>query len=263
MNIKLTSSLILVLGLLLNACSSNTPAPTATILPTTTATNTITLEPTITPTITLTPTSTPKPTVTPNLAATQQYEEFFGVVQDIFDAGQIDTTDGRYVQMDDYKDEIQGKLSYSWADENVEARNFIVQADFEWSSTFETTNLSGCGFVFRLQPNGDHYLILLDRVQGVKLASHTDRGTYSMGSPTNGKGKISSFGSNPYHATFTFVVTDLKAYVYVNDIYYGEYKLLDYRITDSGPFSGAVLSAEDYASTNCSITNTQAWIMDD
>ena len=59
------------------------------------------------------------------------------------------------------------------------------------------------------------------------------------------------------------VVNDLKTYVYVNDVYYGEYKLLDYRITESGPFAGAVLSAtrEGYG-TRCTITNLQAWIMD-
>ncbi len=78
-------------------------------------------------------------------------------------------------------------------------------------------------------------LIILDKFQGVKLASSTDRGTYSMGSPAKGKGKVADFGSDPSRATFTLVVNELKTYVYVNDIYYGEYKLLDYRITNFGP----------------------------
>ena len=84
-----------------------------------------------------------------------------------------------------------------------------------------------------------------------------------MGSPQNGDEKISDFGPGPYHATFTLVVNDLKSYVYVNDTYYGEYKLLDYRITDSGLLSGAVLSAtsEGYG-TRCNMTNIRAWIID-
>ena len=249
----------LVLMLMLSACGASAPAATSTL----TATVTSTIVPTFTATLTLTPTKTPLPTATPNLAATQQYEDFFAVVQKIHAAGQIPNTDGRYLELDDYTDEVANKLSYEYADTDVSAKNFIVLGDFEWNNAINTTNISGCGFVYRVQPNMDHYLIVLDAFSGVKLASSTDRGTYSMGSPQNGDEKISDFGSDPYRATFTLVVNDLKSYVYVNDVYQGEYKLLDYRITDSGLLSGAVLSAtsEGYG-TRCKITNMQAWIID-
>ena len=264
MNTKMSKSALLVLTaltLILSACGASAPAATATVLPSATSTNTAL--PTFTPTVTLTPTRTPKPTATPNMTATQQYNDFFAVVQKVHDAGQISTTDGKYVELDDYQDEVASKLSYSWGDTSVSARNFVVQADFMWSTAIKTTNLSGCGFVYRMQSNTDHYLILLDAYAGVKLASSTDRGTYSMGSPSNGDGKPVNYGSGPYKAKFTMVVNDLKTYVYVNDVYYGEYKLLDYRITESGPFAGAVLSAtrEGYG-TRCTITKLQAWIID-
>ena len=114
-----------------------------------------------------------------------------------------------------------------------------------------------------MQPNKDHYLIVLDAFGGVKLASSTDRGTYSMGSPSNGDTNKSDFGSGPYQATFTLAVNDLKSYVYVNDDYYGEYKLLDYRITDSGPLASAVLSATDTGyGTRCTMTQVQAWVIE-
>ena len=84
-----------------------------------------------------------------------------------------------------------------------------------------------------------------------------------MGLPQDGDKKISDFGVGPYHATLTLVVNDLKSYVYVDDTYAGEYKLLDYRITDSGLLSGAVLSAtSDGYGTRCNMTNIQAWIID-
>lgn len=168
--------------------------------------------------------------------------------------------DGSYVQLDDFQDQLANKLSYTWGDTSVRAKNFIVQADFEWSTGVNTTDLSGCGFVYRMQSNKDHYLILLDSYAGVKLASSTDRGTYSMGSPSKGDRKTGSYGSNPFRATFVMVVYDLKTYVYVDDVYYGEYTLLDYRITESGPFAGAMLSAASV--TSCSITNIQAWIIE-
>ena len=185
-------------------------------------------------------------------------------MQKYHDAGQISTTEGEYVQLEDYRNDLAYKLSYEWAETGVSAKNFIVRADFEWSNAIHTANISGCGFVFRVQEsNQDHYLIILDAFSGVKLASSTDRGTYSMGSPQNGNKKVSDFGPGPYQATFAMVVNDLKTYVYVNDTYQGEYKLLDYRITDSGLLSPAVLSAasEGYG-TRCKMTNVRAWIID-
>ena len=249
----------LTLALVLSACGARAPAATSTLPKTVTST----VVPTFTATATVISTKTPPPTATPNLEATQQYEDFFAVVQRIHEAGQIPSTNGKYLQLDDYQEELAIKLQYTWVETGINAKNFIVRGDFEWSNAVNTTNISGCGFVFRVQPNTDRYLILLDAFSGVKLASSTDRGTYSMGSPQNGDEKISDFGSEPYHATFTLVVNDLKSYVYVNDVYQGEYKLLDYRITESGLLSGAVLSAtsEGYG-TRCKITNTQAWIID-
>ena len=263
MKTNLTKSALIAgmaLSLILSACGASTPAATPTVAAS--ATNTATAAPTVTPTVTFTPTRTPRPTATPNLAATQQYEEFFSVVQKIHDVGQISTTEGKYKELDDYMDELADKLSYSWAETGVSAKNFIVQADFMWSSATKTTNLSGCGFIFRIQPNGDHYLIVLDAVSGIKLASSTDRGTYSMGSPSNGDSHQLDFGSGPYQATFTLVVNDLQTYVYINDAYYGEYKLLDYRITDSGPLASAVLSATDTGyGTRCTMTKVRAWVI--
>lgn len=252
--------IVLLFILLLTACANAPSIPTAT--PTHAATSTS--EPPATATQTSVPTKTPSPTITPDLAATKQYEEFFALVQKYHDAGQTSTTEGEYVQLEDYQNELASKLSYEWSETGVSAKNFIVRADFEWSNAINTANTSGCGFVFRVQePNQDHYLIILDAFGGIKLASSTDRGTYSMGSPQNGDQKISDFGPGPYQATFTMVVNELKTYVYVNDVYQGEYKLLDYRITDSGLLSPAVLSAasEGYG-TRCSMTNVRAWIID-
>jgi hypothetical protein len=197
------------------------------------------------------------------MTATQQYNDFFAVVQKAYDAGQISTMDGEYVELDSYSDEIASKLSYTWTKTGVSAKNFIYQADFMWNSAEKTTNTSGCGLIFRIQSNEDHYLILLDAFSGVKLASSTDVGTYSMGSPTNGDGRVTNFGAGPYEATFTLVVNELKSYVYLNHTYVGEYKLLDYRINESGPIASAVLSATDVGyGTRCTITNGLVWVID-
>ena len=247
----------LALTLFLSACGS------ATAVPTSTSTNAVTNTPQPTATKPSTLTITPSPTVTPDLAATQQYKDFFSLVQKYYDAGQVSTTEGEYVKLDNYEHALANKLSYEWTETGVTAKNFIVQADFEWTNAVNTINISGCGFVFRSQPNGDHYLIILDAASGVKLASSTDRGTHSMGSPQNGDQKISDFGSAPYQANLTLIVNEFKTYIYLNDIYQGEYQLLDYRITESGSLANAVLSgtSEGYG-TRCKMTNVRAWIID-
>ena len=247
----------LVFALFLSACGS------AAAVPTSTSTSAVTDNPHPTTTKPSTPTITPSPTVTPDLAATQQYENFLTLVQKYRDAGQISTTEGEFVKLEDYEHAVANKLSYEWTETGITAKNFIVRADFEWSNAVNTTNISGCGFVYRSQSNGDHYLIILDALSGVKLASSTDRGTYSMGSPQNGDQILSDFGLDPYQANFTLIVNEFKTYVYVNDIYQGEYQLLDFRITESGTLASAVLSAtSDGYGTRCKMTNVRAWIID-
>lgn len=250
-------TLALSFAVLLSACASAPSVPTTT--PTLAPTKT--LEPTSTSTST--PTITPSPTVTPDVAATQQYADFVSIVQQYYEAGQISKTEGEYVVLNDYEEENALKLSYAWTETGVVAKNFIVRADFEWSNAIDTVNTSGCGFLFRLQPNQDHYIVILDAYSGVKLASHTDRGTFSMGSPQNGEPSLLDFGSEPYRATLTLIVNELRAYVYVDDNYFGEYELLQYRITDSGVLANAVLSAasEEYG-TRCKMTNVRAWVLD-
>lgn len=233
--------------------------------PTFTPTLTLTLTSTLTPTATLTPTPTrtPSPTITPNLAATKQYEDFFSLVEKYHEAGQIPTTDGEYVRIDDYQDELAAFLSYEWIETGIKAKNFMIRADFEWGSAVKTTTFSGCAFIFRRQSNGDHYLLVLDSLQGIRLARNTEGTAYSMGPPGHGEKRDYNFGDSPYHATFTLIVNELKAYVYVNDIYYGEYKLLDYFMTDSGSLDVGLLSATDKGyGTRCKMTNIQAWIID-
>lgn len=249
--------MLVLLALLLSACVSAPRGPTTTPAPESTNT------PEPTSTITLTPTITPSPTATPDLATTQQYTDFLSKVQRYYEAGQISTTAGQYIVLDDYQDELASKLAYAWAETGLVVKNFIVQADFVWSNAVDTTNISGCGFIYRMQPNQDHYVVILDAVSGVKHASRTDRGTVSMGSPQNGDQTIPDVGTNPYQATFTLIVNELKTYVYLDDVYYGEYQLLEYRIRDSGPLAVAVLSAvsEGYG-TRCEMTNVRVWVID-
>ena len=255
------------LTIILSACSAIAPAATPTATASATPTNTST--PTFTPTITLTPTKTPTPTVTPNLTATEQYEDFAALVQSIYDAGQISTTEGTYKKLDDFSDQLKMGYGYRWTPTGVRAKNFILRADFDWSVANQM-NYSGCGYVFRQESDQYYYLITLDAINGIFL-SYTRDGLSAAGGSgvvnytiaASKKTRLPDVGSNPYHASFILVVNDNVAYSYVNGNLFTEHRLKNDWLTDSGPLSSLVLtgSATDYG-TRCKITNAEAWIID-
>lgn len=152
---------IILLGINLQACGSIQQMvqgpPTST--PTTTQT------PTLTPTATstLTPTLTPSPTVTPNLAATQQYQEFFGVVQKFYEAGIIPSLNGSYQIMGDYMDQSIEAGNYRWNLYEDGVINFIVRTDIKLETAPAPASQSGCGFVFGFVDNTNHEFAFLQR----------------------------------------------------------------------------------------------------
>lgn len=249
--------IFLMFSLILSACGAiaQGSAPTATN----------TSAPTLTPTITLTPTKTPIPTATPNLAATQQYEDFLALVQEIYDAGQISTTEGTYKKLDDFSDQLAMSYGYQWTPTGLEAKDFIIRAEFDWEVANQK-NYSGCGFLFRENSNGYYYIIALDGLNGVLLSyTGVDYNTYTVvNRPAQliNKMDLPEMGANPYHAEFTLVVKDTSAYAYVNGNLLTEHRLKGNWLTESGPLSSLVLtgSEKDYG-TRCKITNAEAWII--
>lgn len=245
-------SFILLLVLILPACSSYSPspAPTNTTEPTATSTH-IAI-----PTETLVPTSTPRPTSTPNMAATQHMDDLHAEAEEYFDKGYLETTDGRFREYDDFEVEWAQLNWYQWQPMSDTASDFYLTAHFKWNSAYQNADISGCGFVFGLQENDDHYAVFLDRAQVLFLISNGS-GTRKLGK-TRGLGTV-KFG-NPAEADFTLIVKDAYAYALVDNEVIGEYTL-----SQSQPLRGklglTVLSGtnKDYG-TRCEMTNLHAWI---
>lgn len=253
---------VALLAFLINGCApavaialTNTPPPPTSTVP----------PPTSTPTITLTPTKTPTPTATPNIVATQQYEDFIAMVQKIYDAGQISTLDGKYIKLDDYSDELAMSYGYRWIPTGVNAKSFIVRADFEWEVANQK-NYSGCGYLFRQDPDPNYlgqyyYIVALDGLNGVLLSYISTDG--HIPARLIQKRDMPDVGSNPYHAQFILVVTDTSAYTYVNENFLSEHKLQSNWLTVSGPLSYLVLTGSDKDfGTRCKITNAELWVIE-
>ncbi len=243
-------SFALVLILISLACATSQPTPTSTPEPTATRT--------ATPTKTPKPSPTPRPTKTPNLAATERAEELNAEVQDYFDKGYLTTTDGRFRELEDFSYDWAQMGWYQWLPLRDSASDFFLSAHFEWNSASKTPDISGCGFIFSLQPNDDHYAVFLDRSKVFFLMTNNALGYSTPVGPTRGTGRVKF--DYPAEADFTLIVKDAYAYVLVDEEVVGEYTLAQSRIL-RGNLGLTVLSGtnKDYG-TRCKMTNLHLWI---
>jgi hypothetical protein len=250
-NLKPFLPFILVLILISVACSTSATPPTSTSTPEPTATNTAT------PTNTPRPSPTPRPTQTPNLTATQRTEEYSAEAQAYFDLGYLATADGKFIEYDDFTEDWAKIDYYQWRTMNEKVTDFFMSAHFEWVSAIQNSNEAGCGFVFSIQQNHDHYAVFLDRTNIVFLMSDKNLGYSRDVKTTRGTGRV-KFG-NPSQADFTLIVKDAYAYVLVDGEVVGEYTLAQSRPL-RGNLGLSVLSGtnRDYG-TRCEMTDLRLW----
>ena len=245
---------VFALAASLSACglgASVAPTPTPTVPP---ATNT----PLPTPTKTLRPTVTPKPTATPDVVATEIYDNLFSQVEMFRDEGIIPSTDGKYLELEDFYREFAqiGWLSYWYFDFEVD--EFVFTADVKWGTAMDTSDTSGCGIVFGVQEGGtynDYYGVVLDKSR-IYFTITKGKYYYELGK-TRGTGRL-DFG-NPAEAEMTLLVSDNQAFVYVDDEFIGEYTLSKDRDV-RGKFGFGIISGtnRDYG-TRCEISNPRIW----
>jgi len=265
MKIKRTNSLLSVVLILVFAslaCNTSALQPTSTPAPTNKA------QPT--PTITFTPTNTPRPSPTlrptkaPNLAATERVEGFNKETQSYFDKGYIKTQSGKNKEIDDFKYDWAQLGWYNWSILSDTVTDFYISAHFKWESAFRNADTSGCGFIFAIQDNGDHYAVFLDRKQILFLnADHTSSYSTVVGK-TRGAGRINfdNPADNPVEADMTLIVNGAYAYVLVDGEVIGEYTLSQSKIL-KGKLGLSVLSGtnKDFG-TRCEMTDIHVWSPD-
>jgi hypothetical protein len=238
---------LLILAAVTMACFGTT-APTPTPVPPDTATP---LPPTETPV----PTATIAPTATVDSAATQRVEAWGSELEQFADKGYIDMAVGDFATYDDFEEEWAQLGWYQWweLEEEVDS-DFMFGAHLKWSTASSTPEESGCGIVFGLQENGDHYSVFLDKSRILFLMSRGSR-VYLVGK-TRGRGTV-SFG-NPAEADFQVLVESQKAHVSVNG------DITDYTLsTDQTTIGGVALSVlsgtnRDYG-TRCEMTDIHIW----
>ena len=249
-------SFILILILVSLACSSSAGGPVLTDTPAATATDAAT------PTNTPRPSPTLRPTKTPDLAATQKYEAFNAEAQSYFDNGYFISAEGQTKELDDFKYDWAQLGWYNWFPLNQSASNFYISAHFTWSSAYRNADTSGCGFLFAIQENGDHYAVFLDRTK-ILFLNADSASSYSKPvglTRGNGRVKFDNPADNPVEADFTVIVNNMSAYVLVDGELVGQYTLAQSKIL-KGDIALSILSGtnKDYG-TRCEMTNIHIFI---
>lgn len=247
----------LALVLVSLACSSATPEPQPTSTPQPTDTPAPTATKTATPTNTPRPSPTPRPTKTPNLAATQKYEGFNAETQKYFELGYLKSNEGKIEEIDDFYYEWAQLNWYSWWPLGRNVSDFYLSAHFAWESAYRNADDSGCGIVFAIQPNKEHYSVFLDRTKIVFLDADSRYAYSRTVGKTRGTGRVKF--DMPAEADFTLIVKGAYAYVLVDGELIGEYTLSQSRNL-KGDIGLSILSGtnKDYG-TKCEMTNIRLW----
>lgn len=243
----------LLLGILvLSACTTFAPPaiPTDTPQPTATVTKTATITPS--------PTSTPRPTKTPNLVATQRYDAMYDHVLEFVEKGYLDSTDGHYFELDDFSASLAQINYYQKYSMRKTASSFIFAAHFKWSTATKTPDISGCGVVFGLQPNNDHFAVFLDK--SILRFLQSDSGRNKRYGKTSGTDSYKF--ENPDEADFMLAVSQSNAYVFVDDYDVVVYTLPQ-NVVVRGELAYSLRSGtnKDYG-TRCEMTDVRLWIAD-
>lgn len=231
------------------ACSMGaSPEPTETPEPV--ATNT----PQPTPTRTPRPTATSEPTATPDVAATQRVDDFQVLLQTFEENGYIETSEGKISDMPPFEEEWAQIGWYRWWPYDDVSSDFVFKAHFNWSTAIATSDVSGCGFIFGIQENDDHYVVFLDRSRILFLMKRGS-GVYQVGK-TRGSGRANF--ENPAEADFAIAVKGQSAFVSVD----GEVTQYTLSVdqTTRGDYGVTLLSGtnSDYG-TRCEMTDVMFW----
>lgn len=206
------------------------------------------------PTRTIRPTTTPKPTATPNLSATQTADELNSVLELFAGKGYLESKTGEFGEIEPFDGNWAQLGWYQWSSFATIDSDFLYKAHFSWATASETGAESGCGVVFGIQDNNNHYAVFLDKSR-ILFLMHRGSYSYEVGK-TKGTGRV-KYG-NPAEADFALAVKEQNAYVLV-DGEFTEYTLSKDQ-SPTGEFGYSIFSGtnRDYG-TSCKITEAVLW----
>ena len=94
---------------------------------------------------------------------TAQAMPIFTRIEQLYATGALTSTQGTYYRLPDFEDQWALRDYYDMLLTDHTVSDFVVSSTVEWESAGTNVDFwnAGCGFVFRLNARGDHYLAFL------------------------------------------------------------------------------------------------------
>jgi hypothetical protein len=189
-------------------------------------------------------------------SATAQAQSMFAIVEGLVEDGHLSRSAGVYHRLPDF-DESWAQINYYniwWT--GLSPSDFVIKADVAWDSASSKANWwnSGCGFVFRVNDEGDHYISFFAMDGNVRLFR-------SLG------GKLASIGTSYYgkvdvpkgNAKIMLVVDGGSINFFVNDKRV-QNRQDYYEDLSSGRLAYTLVSGTNTGfGTRCQMTNVELW----
>lgn len=176
------------------------------------------------------------------------------LVEDLHRSGILGSADGRYMTLRPFEASWAQIDYYDLLPTDLTPSDFVLRADIRWQSASPRANFwnSGCGFAFRMNARGDHYLTYLGmdgkvhlvRKQGDVIARLGD-GAYAEGNLVSGESGLTLVVEGPW---ITTLVDGEQAY-----------RLSDAAL-QSGLLAYALVSGTNKGfGTRCGVENAEVW----
>lgn len=181
-------------------------------------------------------------------------------IQELAELGYLESTDGYYQTLRPYT-ESKAMINYiGFEPTRIDAINYVIRGHISAAMDGEAGNAfnSGCGFAFRISEEGDYYLIV-QAMDGNVYLHKTVPGTNRL-SRVDGR-YAGQIGFPNAEFDFIFIVEGPSFRWFVN----GEYIAQFYHSAfPEGELAYAMVSGTNIGfGTRCTMTNVEAWILDE
>lgn len=186
--------------------------------------------------------------------ATVQASPMLAHVEQLYDQGVLKSIRGTYFQLSDFDASWALRDYYDLLLTDYTVSDFVVGSQIEWDSVETNANNwnSGCGFVFRLNARGDHYLVFLGSDGWAYLYLTVDHRLSKLG-----RGRFSDVGLTSGMATFVLVGQGENFTLFVNDAQIFE---LEDSSLSTGFLGFAIASGTNQdPGTHCQMKNVELW----
>lgn len=189
--------------------------------------------------------------------ATEAAQPMTEVVAQLMEDGYLTSSDGAFFALPDFVQSWAQLGWYRWWTTNYAPADFVIRANVAWRSASNTADwwTSGCGFVYRIKDNDDHYLSYLG-LDGRAYFSVLRKGLiYNESSARYGK-----LDTPDGEAQLMLVVQGSHFDFFVNDTHvYGKVD----KSFDDGRLAMTLLSGTNKGfGTNCAMRNVELWELD-